>query len=251
MRIKQVYIAALCWVGLLGGCSFDCETSEDIQVTFLVDISDERLLRAAKDDIQSNLGNFMNKLDLASLDDCQQLTVNIAPLSARDELKLESTTLSLTHKGLSARERRKRSSPKPIIQMIDRELSTYDSLRNVPDYQRGSSIGNQILKAINQTKSATQSYVVVFSDMVQHDQYISFYRSIPRKIDASNMQMLFDPMMLKEWPGTSEDVQVIIIHLQQVDASMKGKRREIAALWSQAFEEGLGLDVAVMDNLTH
>ena len=249
MRIlKQVTL--LLSMALVASCSLECESTDDIQVTFLVDISDERLLEATKRDMHNNLGTFMKKLGLATLDECQRLTVNIAPLSARDELRLESAHLSMTDRGLSAQDRRKRANPKPVIDMIHHALESYDSLKDVPDYQRGSSIGNQILKAINQTRHSNQSYVVVFSDMVQHDEYLSFYQHIPRSIDSDNIKMLFDPLMLQDWQG-SDGVKVIIVHLQQVDTSMKGRRREIAALWSEAFQDGLGVEVAVKDNLTH
>ncbi|MEM9327192.1 MAG: hypothetical protein AAGA85_16105 [Bacteroidota bacterium] len=250
MKILQLsFVVTVCLTSITG-CSLECQSAEDIQVTFLVDISDERLLEAARDDMQNNLGAFMADLGLASMEDCQQLTVNMAPLSARDELKLVSQRLSLVEKGLSARERRRRTNPQPIVQMIGREFSTYDSLRRLPAYNQGSSIGNQMLKAIHQTREASKSYVVVFSDMVQHDEHISFYRELPEQINASSLQMLFDPLMLDRVPRGHQDTQVIIVHLQQVDTSMKGKRRAIAALWSEAFEQGLGIKVVVKDNLT-
>ena len=104
----------------------ECEKVKSSEVTFLIDISDPRLFEEASDDIKSNLSRFMSKLGLSSMGECHQLTVNIAPLSARDELRMSTETIGVNQQGLSRKQVKELSSPRPIIQMISRSLNEYE-----------------------------------------------------------------------------------------------------------------------------
>jgi len=254
MKFKIILVTII--AVLLNSCAvFQCDYIEDVEITFLVDISDGRLLETAKTDIQKNLPVFMSKLGFIQLESCQRLTVHIAPLSAKDEFRVKSATIGLTDKNMSGKDRRNQSNPRPIVEMLNTSLEEFGSLQELPEYTSGSSIGNQILKAVKLSKNADRSYVVVLSDLIQHDSHISFYKQIPKQIDTETLQQLFDPVLLQEFEetnqGKGQSSRIILVQLQTVDQSMNGKRREIASLWQSVFTDFLEADFELIDNLSN
>ena len=240
---------------MLTGCDvMECKSVKSSEVTFLIDISDPRLFEEAKDDIKSNLSRFMSKLGLTSIGECHQLTVNIAPLSARDELRMSSETIGVGQQGLSKKEVKAKSNPKPIIQMISRSLNEYEGLKELKDYNSGSSIGNQILKAMLQMEASGQSTVVIISDMISNDERFSLYKGIPSDIDSEVMEKVFDSRLLEEFSETyamEAAPNIVLVQLQAVERHMKAKRGEIASFWKSILAEGLDQDVVIVDNLSN
>ena len=253
MKKKLSLVLAL--VLIMTGCDvMECENVQSSEVTFLIDISDPKLFEEASDDIKSNLSKFMSGLGLAAVGECQQLTVNIAPLSARDELKMSSETIGVNQQGLSRKQVREMSNPRPIIQMISRSLSEYDGLKELDDYNSGSSIGNQILKAMLQMKGSGQSTLVIISDLISHDERFSLYKRIPSEIDTEVMESVFDARLLDEFSrtySTAEAPSITLVQLQAVESHMRAKRGALASFWKAVLAEGLGQDVTIVDNLSH
>lgn len=252
--MKKVCLVIL--VSLLAaGCDIsECKNVKSSEVTFLIDISDPRLFEEASDDIKNNLPSFMSKLGLASMEECHQLTVSIAPLSARDELRISTETIGVNQKGLSKKQVKEMSSPRPIIQMISKSLNEYEDLKDLKDYNSGSSIGNQILKAMMQMKASGQSTLVIISDLISNDERFSLYKNIPDEITTEVIESVFDPRLLEEF---LEDYayetapSIMLVQLQAVESHMKAKRGDIATFWKAVLEEGLEQDVTIMDNLSN
>ena len=240
---------------LIVGCGMtECKSVKSSEVTFLIDISDPGLFEEASNDIKNNLPKFMSKLGLASMEECHQLTVSIAPLSARDELRISTETIGVNQKGLSRKQVKEMSSPKPIIQMISKSLNEYEDLKELRDYNSGSSIGNQILKAMMKMKASGQSTLVIISDMISNDGRFSLYKKIPTEIDTEVIESVFDPRLLEEFlEGQAFDnaPSIVLVQLQAVESHMKTKRGEIAAFWKAVLVEGLEQDVTILDNLSN
>jgi len=237
------------------GCDvMECENVKSSEVTFLIDISDPKLFEEASDDIKSNMSRFMSKLGLSSMGECHQLTVNIAPLSARDELKMSSETIGVNQQGLSRKQVREKSNPKPIIQMISRSLNEYEGLKELDDYNSGSSIGNQILKAMLQMKGSGQSTLVIISDLISNDERFSIYKGIPKEVNSEVMEQVFDARLLEEFSQTyaiGEAPSVVLVQLQAVENHMKARRGDIATFWKSVLADGLDQDVTIVDNLSN
>lgn len=232
----------------------ECESVESSEVTFLIDISDPRLFKEASNDIKNNLAGFMSKLGLESMEECRQLTVSIAPLSARDELRISTETIGVSEKGLSRKQVKEMSSPRPIIQMISKSLDEYEELKDLKDYNSGSSIGNQILKAMMKMQASGQSTVVIISDLIINDGKFSMYKEIPSDIDMEVIESVFDPRLMEEFlEGYSFEAapSIMLVQLQAVESHMKTRRGEIATFWKSLLEEGLEQDVTIMDNLSN
>ena len=250
-KLGLVWLLAL----IMTGCDvMECESVKSNEVTFLIDISDPKLFDEAREDIRSNLSKFMTNLGLSAVDECHQLTVNIAPLSARDELKMSSETIGVNQQGLSRKQVREMSNPRPIIQMISKSLDEYDGLKELDDYNSGSSIGNQILKAMLQMKGSGQSTLVIISDLISNDERFSLYKRIPSEIDTEVMESVFDARLLDEFSSTyatSEAPAIVLVQLQAVESHMKAKRGQLAAFWEAVLGEGLDQNVSIVDNLSH
>lgn len=232
----------------------ECESVESSEVTFLIDISDPRLFEEASNDIKHNLSGFMSKLGLESMEECHQLTVSIAPLSARDELRISTETIGVSQKGLSRKQVKEMSSPRPIIQMISKSLDEYEGLKDLKDYNSGSSIGNQILKAMMKMKASGQSTIVIISDLIINDGKFSMYKEIPREIDTEIIESVFDQRLMEEFMDDysfESAPSIMLVQLQAVENHMKTRRGEIATFWKALLEEGLEQEVTIMDNLSN
>ena len=252
--MKKLGLLLLCSLIITSCNVMECEKVKSSEVTFLIDISDPKLFEEASDDIKSNLSRFMSKLGLASMDECHQLTVNIAPLSARDELKMSSETIGVDQQGLSRKQVKEMSNPRPIIQMISRSLNEYEGLKELDDYNSGSSIGNQILKAMLQMNGSGQSTLVIISDLISNDERFSLYKGIPREIDTEVMESVFDSRLLEEFSQTyalGEAPSIVLVQLQAVESHMRAKRGDLATFWKTVLGEGLEQDVTIVDNLSN
>ncbi len=252
--MKKLGLILLCTLIITSCDVMECENVKSSEVTFLIDISDPRLFEEASDDIKSNLSRFMSKLGLTSMGECHQLTVNIAPLSARDELKMSSETIGVDQQGLSRKKVKEMSNPRPIIQMISRSLNEYDGLKELDDYNSGSSIGNQILKAMLQMSGSGQSTLVIISDLISNDERFSLYKSIPRAVDAEVLEAVFDTRLLEEFSQTyaeGEAPAIVLVQLQAVESHMKARRGDLATFWKTILAEGLDQDVTIVDNLSN
>lgn len=252
--MKKLGLLLLCSLIITSCNVMECEKVKSSEVTFLIDISDPKLFEEASDDIKSNLSRFMSKLGLASMDECHQLTVNIAPLSARDELRMSSETIGVNQQGLSRKQVKEMSNPRPIIQMISRSLNEYEGLKELDDYNSGSSIGNQILKAMLQMNGSGQSTLVIISDLISNDERFSLYKGIPRSIDTEVMESVFDSRLLEEFSQTyavGEAPSIVLVQLQAVESHMRAKRGDLATFWKTVLSEGLEQDVTIVDNLSN
>lgn len=252
--MKKLSLILICSL-IISGCNvMECESVKSSEVTFLIDISDPRLFEEASDDIKANLSRFMSGLGLSEMKECHQLTVNIAPLSARDELRISSQTIGVDQQGLSRKQVREKSSPRPIIQMISRSLNEYDGLKELDDYNSGSSIGNQILKAMLKMNGSGQSTLVIISDLISNDGRFSLYKGIPDEVSTEVMERVFDPRLLEEFSQTyapGDAPAIVLVQLQAVENSMKARRGDLATFWKTVLVEGLGQDVTIMDNLSN
>ena len=252
--MKKLIVIVLCSFMIASCDVMECEKVQSSEVTFLIDISDPRLFEEASDDIKSNLSRFMSKLGLNSMGECHQLTVNIAPLSARDELKMSTQTVGVNQQGLSRKKVKEMSNPRPIVQMISRSLNEYEGLKELDDYNSGSSIGNQILKAALQMKESGQSTLVIISDLISNDERFSLYKRIPTQIDTEVMESVFDARLLEEFSQTyavGEAPAIVLVQLQAVESHMRAKRGDLAAFWKTVLGEGLEQDVTIVDNLSN
>ncbi len=252
--MKKIYFMIVLSLAIVGCDMSECGSVQSSEVTFLIDISDPRLFEEASNDIKDNLPGFMSNLGLASMEECHQLTVSIAPLSARDELRISTETIGVNQKGLSRKQVKEMSSPRPIIQMISKSLDEYEGLKDLKDYNSGSSIGNQILKAMMKMKASGQSTVVIISDLIINDGKFSMYKKIPSEIDTEVIESVFDPRLLEEFLddyGYESAPSIMLVQLQAVEGHMKTRRGEIATFWKSLLEEGLEQDVTIMDNLSN
>ena len=109
-------------------------------------------------------------------------------------------------------------------------------LKELDDYNSGSSIGNQILKAMLQMNGSGQSTLVIISDLISNDERFSLYKGIPGEVDTEVLESVFDVRLLDEFAQTyaaGEAPAIVLVQLQAVENHMKARRGEIAAFWKR------------------
>ncbi len=239
------------------GCNSltQCESIECREAIMLIDVSDHRLFNEIQDDIKQNLPGFMQRTGLSSIDPCQKFTMSFAHLSGKEALEIKSASISISKKGQSRNAEKAQSNPQPIVTLLQKTLTEYQALSNDQEMTSRSNIANTLFKTIIHTKDDVSDQVIMlFSDMVENNHLINFYKKVPREEDVDDaIGKMIDPTILEKFYAKQEEgiiTQIIIV--LKPEPSGKVPLRDVKIFWTALFKK-LKLDeqVQFIDNLTN
>jgi len=255
--MKRITLFVLFICALLAGCSklTECEQIESRQAIMLIDVTDRALFDEIKSDLDSNLPVFMQKTGLAEISSCERFTISMVPITSKQGMHARSESIGITRKGQSYHAERQQADPAPLVNLIRTELTSYESMTNDQQITSGSNIANIILKALSQTDNGSHTTLIVFSDMIENNDYLNMYRYIP---DSSEMQTainnLIDPIGMDEFnkrqaQGLNSRILIVCKEnpLENVDTSV----RDVRAFWRRLFDALKVPNVEFLDNLSN
>lgn len=254
--IKRIIIILIFSAAVNSGCTHmtQCESIDRSHLYLIMDISDNRLFQEIERDLLNNFPRFMQATKLAEIDVCEEFTLSVAHLSGKEALELSSERIGIDQKGLSKKEERRRSNPAPLANLLKFKVSEFKELSQRADMTSGSNIANTIFKTLIQCDFECSNTILIFSDMVENNTEINFYRGIPHKENVSNeIFKVADPILVKTYKDLKAgglDAKIIIV--LKPEPSGKIKLREIRAFWQQFFKElAMEEQVVFIDNLTN
>lgn len=234
------------------GSLIECESISQRQATLLIDVSDKRLFNDIENDLNKNFPVFMQKTGLGNISPCQSFSLGFAQLSSAEALNIASATISINRKGLSKKREREQASPFTLVQLMREKLNDYKQLSEDPQTTTGSNICNVLLKAMNQSNPDADNYFFVFSDMVENNQQLNLYKSIPDQKNISTViEKIIEPSVIQKFRQLQKSgLQAKIIVVMKAEPSGKTNQRNIKIFWISVFKE-LKLDVQFIDNLSN
>lgn len=253
-RLVLVTIVVLTATIVINSCNTGstCENINKRSTTLLIDISDANLLTDIEGDIKTNFANFWERTQIGSIGPCQSFKLSLVELSSSEDLKIVSKSITIEHKNQSRNKNREDASPLPLFKMLRDQLDDYKQYTEDPQTTSGSSISNVLLKAINQSDPDDENFFFVFSDMVENNSQINFYKGIPDKKDVKKFVVkLIEPSVLEEYFNKRKSgLQVKVIVVLKEEPSRKTDRRLVKSFWIEVFNV-LKLDVQFVDNLSN
>lgn len=254
LSVKYFITAAVVVFFLTPSCSswVECDSMSKSQAIFMVDVSDQALYNTIQKDLSTNLSVFMKNTGLGSIDACQSFTLSMAHLSGKQSLDLASSTIALDKKGVSQQERKARTNPYPLVKLMKEQLVHLGTLTEMPEYTSSTNLANQIIKAVNQVDSKTETTLVVFSDFVENNKYLNLYRKIPKEEEVFDvLESAIESAALNRLRDRqSEGLNVRLIMVIKPEPANKINPRDIQAFWELLLTE-LGLEYQFIDNLTN
>ncbi len=240
-------------VMFFGGCFDDCDNVKNKNIILLVDISDNQLLNAIKSDLEKNSSNLFAVTGVNSLNACEEYSLSIAKICSDDALDIKKETIRIEKKYQSRRMEREQSNLAPIISLIKGNVLSYTSLSNSPEVTSKSYIANVLAKAINTCDKNNINTIFLFSDLIENDQYISFYRQIPStKVDIKNsITRLIDPdiyCILKTKINGGLNPEIVLVMKSN---SNNIDRVKLKTYWQEFFGELQLKNVKIVDNLSY
>lgn len=251
-----ICLLIMAMLSVLNGCgSFsECREMQQKEVLILLDVSDPRLFKEIQEDLMANFGGFMSGTDFGSIDNCQCLNLSVAYLGGREALEMASASISITRKGLSRTEQKELANPAPLVKLIRSKMEEFEKLSQTPEMTEESYIATVVIKSIVHLNHDAESMILVFSDMVENNQTINFYRQIPPAGEISSVtEKMIDPVLLKQFRDRMvEGMDTRIIIVQKPEPADKTQLREVKEFWA-AFLKELKLDgqVQFIDNLSN
>ena len=256
MRFPNLLIP-VALVVILGGCNAltECESIKPREAILLIDVTDKQLFADIEADLNANLPTFMAKTGLGEISPCESFTLTLVPISAKEGLQTASETIAITRKGQSYQAERQQASPAPLVNLLKAKLADFKALTDDKGITSGSSIANVIVKALTHTNIESETTLLIFSDMIENNQYLNMYRNIPGNENlAEVVPKLIDPMVLQEFQVRQReglDVNIIIVCKDSPNAKVNTRQREVKSFGAGLLAEMRLRNVQFMDNLTN
>ncbi len=250
-------IIAVGFIVTFSGCSglTECESVKPREAILLIDVTDKTLFAEIEADLNANLPNFMAKTGLGEISPCESFTLTLVPISAREGLEAKSQTIAITRKGQSYQAERKQASPAPLVSLLKKQLSAFKTLTEDDYATSGSSIANVLVKALTNANIEAETTLIVFSDMIENNQYLNMYRNIPAHENLGEVvPKLIDPLVLEEFQERQKqglDADIIIVCKDSPNSKVNQRQREVKTFWAGLLAEMRLSNVQFMDNLTN
>lgn len=251
-RIITSIFAAI--IAIISSCTSltECDKITEREAIILADVSDPKLYKEIENDLSQNFPGFMERTRLGSISPCQRFTLTISHLSGKEALELSNESIAIERKGQSRDAEKKQSSPKPLVNLLHKKLSDYRLLSEDPEMTARSNIANSLFKTINLCNHEKENVILVFSDMVENNKLVNFYKKIPagNEIQGAIAKMI-EPNVLEDFKRIQQQgLNISIIVVLKPEPSNKTNLRDIKTFWTAFFKE-LKIDVQFIDNLTN
>jgi len=236
------------------GCNSitECESIEHTEATILIDVSDPKLFSEIENDL-ANLPKFMKQTGLGSIKACQKFTLGFAHLSGKEALELSAASISINRKRQSKNAERSQSNPEPLVKLFQKKITDYRQLSEDAKMTAGSNIANVLFKSIIHANGESESVILLFTDGVENNTLINFYKKIPSEADVPiAIEKMIEPAVLEQFRKVQKQgLNTRIVFVLKPEPSNKTSLRDIRTFWTAFFKE-LKLDdhVQFVDNLT-
>lgn len=253
--MKKIIIStALLATILSNGCASlsECKNITKKEAVMIIDVSDKKLFQNIRQDITDNLGNFMQKTGMGTIQECETFKLSVAPVGSREQLDIASESIGITQKNEGIRDQEQQADPSPLVAMLKNRLDQYDKLTEDKEVTAASTIVNTMLKAILQTDVDAESTVLLFTDGVEFNIYINMYRHIPSADEIPEViKKLIDKEVLNRFKTLQQEgvnPKVILI-LKPCPSPAKINTRDVKAYWMELLKQLKLTNVQFADNL--
>ncbi len=253
----QFYSGLLAMLLLVSGCSklIECEQINSREAIMLIDVTDQNLFQDIRNDITTNLPVFMKETGLAEISPCEQFTLTLVPITAKEGILAKSETIAITRKGQSYRAEQQQANPAPLVNLIRAQLTSFGDMTGDASVTSGSNIANVILKVLSKTKPESETTLIIFSDMIENNNYLNMYRHIPDSSEMTDViQTLIDPIVLNDFQVRQNDglnARVLVVCKENQLKKVNTNSREIRKFWSALLNELNIGHVQFADNLSN
>jgi len=237
------------------GCNSitECESIEHTEAIVLMDVSDPKLYTEIENDLTQNFPKFMQQTGLGAIKACQKFTLGFAHLSGKEALELSAASISIERRRQSKSAERSQSNPEPLVKLMQKKITDYRHLTEDPKMTAGSNIANVLFKSIIHANGESESLILLFTDGVENNTLINFYKKIPSEADVSiAIEKMIEPAVLEQFRKVQKQgLNTRIVFILKPEPSNKTSLRDIRTFWTAFFKE-LKLDghVQFVDNLT-
>jgi len=192
------HLTLLCLVALILvtlGCR--AQKINETAITFLVDATDQSVFNAIESDYNQNLNTFFTNTGIGTIGFGQRLTIRMGAIDESDQLSLQSRSIALTDKRVSRKEAERQRNPRPLLEMINSELSRCKQLSEKT--MSSSPVIDVTLKVFREMNTEAREIVVICTDGLENSNYANFYKKIPSTEQAmEKLISKIDPILLAE-----------------------------------------------------
>ncbi len=230
-----------------------CNEIDKTDMTMLFDISDSDLYQDIVDDLNSNLPHFMKQTKFANIGECEQASLSIGNLSAKDELVTRTSSIVVDQKGLSGTEIRKRANPIPLMDLMKKAINEYTELSKDEEYTSSTNILVNLVKSIASFEDDADNTLLIFSDMVINNkaENINFYRAIPEKSNATINNLVDKSLLATLQEKIDNGLRLNVIVVLKNEPNNKVKKRNVKEFWIDVFNVLELENVQFIDNLSN
>lgn len=231
----------------------ECENIEHTEAIILMDVSDPKLYSEIENDLTQNFPKFMQQTGLGVIKACQKFTLGFAHLSGKEALEVSAASISIDRRRQSKNAERSQSNPEPLVKLIQKKITDYRQLTEDPKMTAGSNIANVLFKSIIHANAESESVILLFTDGVENNALINFYKKIPSETEvATVIEKMIEPAVLEQFLKIQKQgLNARIVFVLKPEPANKTRLRDIRTFWTAFFKE-LKLDghVQFIDNLT-
>jgi len=258
MRLgRKMFRLIFCAVfGVLVSCKElkpNCEELQKKQLLMLLDVSDEELYETIETDVASNFSKFMSESPFKEVNECEVFKLSIGSFSAIDELTLAEAQIGITKKGISGKEKRQLSNPKPLISLLKNSLANFKSQSTNEEFNNSTNLTLTIVKAILGMDDDAENTLLISSDLIVNNRLekINFYKKVPTDVSETIRTLIDADMKQKLTEKLASMYQLKVIVVQKSEPQNRVDKKEVKAFWLKTFEEFGIEDVQFVDNLTN
>lgn len=252
--MKKIFLnTALLAVVLSNSCTSltECKNITKTEAVMVIDISDKKLFQTIRQDIADNLGAFMQKTGMSTIQECQSFKLSVAPAGSREQLEITSESIAILQKNQSIRDQEQQAEPSPLVAMLKNRLDQYEKLTNDKEVTSASTIANTLLKAILQIDPKAESSVLLFTDGVEYS-YINMYRHIPSADEIPEViNKLIDKEVLTRFKTLQQEgvKPKVIVVVKPCTSPAKINIRDVKAYWMELLKQLNLTNIQFADNL--
>ncbi|WAC12394.1 hypothetical protein [Dyadobacter pollutisoli] len=254
MKTGAIVFPLITLVFIFSGCDpiTKCKNISQREAVLLIDVSDPKLYTEIENDLGKHLPKFMAETGLATIDVCQKFSLSFAHLSGKDALELETENISINQKGQSNSAVEIQSSPAPLVKLVQKKLTEYKLLSEDPVMTSQSNIANTLFKSINYCNPKSDNVIILFSDLVENNRLVNFYKKIPGQDEVSSaIDKMIEPAVLQKFKSQSIKGRTKVIIVLKSESKGRVSVRDVRSFWEALFKElKFDANVQFIDNLS-
>lgn len=239
----------LVFLSLTGMC-YGQTGSKGVEIHWELDVSDQKLFKECRDDIQGNFAKFMGESGFGDVKPGQTLTMYWTKIAGLGILQSASASITGPSAKLAYQVQRKQLNPGKLLQLKNTQLAEFEKTAQTGIAK--SSIIEVLIKDLLQGDATRQCYYFVFSDMVENSGIVNCYKSIPAtKVQIKKTIEQIDPYLKSKLDKKIEAGFSPIVVLVQKDSRGKVDSQAIRLFWIDLLDNLSLTNVRLIDNLSN